>query len=474
LAIAVGIATVWGCVVGWSSQAFERRSREYYERVAVTSDGTPIIDRSYSGTLQRTDYFTLDRKPYAAHEPPEISGAQMADRPAVTATRPREEPVVLDYSDARSRPTAWYFVVFGNPAGKSYFVGYDVLTRERVGYIGGDGFHVDRPADGQFIAVRRTRTFPVSSFIAPADNHNRGEGPLWYVNPATVPGSIPVWICHVVSGDRLLRIDLRERKVETVLETPGLFGVSVAKRPRRDSAPQGNRQPESEDCLVVRSPDTVTVLDSQDRVEKTYRLPAEMKNVLFSFYPAANSKAVATFFDRSGQSSYSDNVVEFAATGTVSHSAAHVTETRLVRDSPADAARMSVAIPEPIVPLVVTLVGALNAEQDDTAAGYSSTFAALVGFFWPLYLISGILGLVSVVLYRRHAVRSGNAPSITWIVFVFLLGIPGFLGYLWHRRWPVRLACPACRSDAPRDRDNCARCGTHFPAPAPNGLEIFA
>src|SRR5580704_17143070 len=96
----------------------QRRASDSFERVTVTADGTPLITRVYSGTLQRTDYFTLDRKPYAAHEPPEISGAQVADRPAVTATRPREEPVVLDYSDARSRPTAWYFVVFGNPAGQ--------------------------------------------------------------------------------------------------------------------------------------------------------------------------------------------------------------------------------------------------------------------------------------------------------------------------------------------------------------------
>jgi hypothetical protein len=473
VALAVGIAIVWGCVVGWSSQAFGRRSREYYERVAVTSDGTPIIYRSYGGTLQRTGYFTLDRKPYAAHEPPEISGAQVADRPAVTATRPREEPVVLAYSDARSRPTAWYFAVFGNPAGKGYFAGYDVLTRERVGYIGREGFQVDRPADGQFIAVRRTNLYSTSSFIVPAQNESQGFDAYGYVNPPTRPGNIPVWICHVVSGDRLLRVDLRERNVRTVLETPGLFSVSVAQRPRPDSASQGNRRPEFDDCLVVRSPDTATVLDWQDRVEKTYRLPTELKDTWFTFYPAANGKAAAAFYDhfRPQRFPLSFNVVEFAADGTVSHSASHITDAPLERD---DRALVSFGAPELIVPLAITLLAPFNAEADDTWVGYASAFAEIFGEFWPLYLSGGILGLVSVVLYRRHAVRTGNSPSITWMTFVFLFGIPGFLGYLWHRRWPVRLACPACRSDAPRDRDNCARCGTLFPAPAANGLEIFA
>jgi hypothetical protein len=147
LAIAVGIALVWACGVGWSSQAFNRPSSKYFETVTVTPDGTPLISRTYAETLQRTEYFTLDRKPYAAQELQQISGAQVADRPADTATRPREEPIILSYSDARPRRTTWYFVVFGNPEGNGYFVGYDVLTRDRVGYIGRDGFQLDLPAD---------------------------------------------------------------------------------------------------------------------------------------------------------------------------------------------------------------------------------------------------------------------------------------------------------------------------------------
>ena len=135
---------------------------------------------------------------------------------------------------------------------------------------------------------------------------------------------------------------------------------------------------------------------------------------------------------------------------------------------------MSLFMPEPIVPLVVTLVAPLYAEVDEISGGYASAFAEIVGDFWLMYLLTGISGIVSVALCRRHAARMGNSPSISWMVFVFLFGIPGFLGYLWHRRWPIRLECPACGTDAPRDRENCARCGTLFPAPAPNGLEIFA
>jgi len=471
LPIAVGIALLWACVLRWSSQTISGRQSAYYERVIVTPDGTPIIARAYVETLQRTEYFTLDRKPSAVHEPPQISGAIVADAPALTPTKPMGEPVILSYSDARERRTAWYFVAFGNPAGTADFVGYDVLTNQRVGYIGLAGFQADRLTDKQAIPIRRARMYPVSSFIAPA--HNGGQEAYWYVNPQAEQGNIPFWICHVVSGDRLLRVDLRERSVRTVLEIPGLFSVSVAQRPRRDGAPKANRPEETEDCLVVRSPDTVTVLDWQDKVEKTYHLPSELSDTWFSFFPAANGKAVATYYDhfRPQRLPLSYNVVEFAADGTVSHSATHVTDAPIERD---DRAVMSFAVPEVIVPLTFTLLAPVLGDNDDSSQSMASALADIIGYIWPAYLSSGILGLVSLALYRRHAARSGNAPSIAWMLFVFLFGIPGLLAYLWHRRWPVRLACPACGTDAPRDRHYCAPCGKPFPAPAPNGLEIFA
>jgi hypothetical protein len=61
-----------------------------------------------------------------------------------------------------------------------------------------------------------------------------------------------------------------------------------------------------------------------------------------------------------------------------------------------------------------------------------------------------------------------------WIAFVFLGGVPGFLAYLFHRRWTVRLACPQCGEEAPRDRESCFACDTDFPEPEPKGIEVFA
>jgi hypothetical protein len=56
---------------------------------------------------------------------------------------------------------------------------------------------------------------------------------------------------------------------------------------------------------------------------------------------------------------------------------------------------------------------------------------------------------------------------------VLLFGVPGYLGYLAHRAWPARLACPNCGRLAPRDRPACFLCGHDFPAPAAKGIEIL-
>ena len=73
-AIAVGMALVWALVALWSSQAFTRRPFAYYETVIVTPEGTPLISRVNTGILERTEFFTLDRKPYPAHELTQIAG----------------------------------------------------------------------------------------------------------------------------------------------------------------------------------------------------------------------------------------------------------------------------------------------------------------------------------------------------------------------------------------------------------------
>jgi hypothetical protein len=93
--------------------------------------------------------------------------------------------------------------------------------------------------------------------------------------------------------------------------------------------------------------------------------------------------------------------------------------------------------------------------------------------FMPFLILFAISILLSIRTYKRH-LRLSETDAIVWAIFVFLWGVPGYIGYLIHCRWPVMERCSTCIKETPRDRDDCLHCHTPFPPPARVGTEIFA
>jgi hypothetical protein len=110
------------------------------------------------------------------------------------------------------------------------------------------------------------------------------------------------------------------------------------------------------------------------------------------------------------------------------------------------------------------------------AADYSQALARAFGDFWPSLLISSLVSLPLAVLCYRRQMRYQVARSqrILWPLFVFLFGVPGWVGYLTCRSWPVLEPCPACGSIVPQDRLECAACQAGFPLPPRRGTEVLA
>ena len=92
---------------------------------------------------------------------------------------------------------------------------------------------------------------------------------------------------------------------------------------------------------------------------------------------------------------------------------------------------------------------------------------------WPA-VIASLAGVVVTVLCYRRQRAYGLRGTWCWTLVVFVFGIPGYLAYLAHRRWPTRLPCPACGRRVPRDRPACFVCRENFPRPALTGTEVFA
>jgi len=151
-------------------------------------------------------------------------------------------------------------------------------------------------------------------------------------------------------------------------------------------------------------------------------------------------------------------------------------EVLLPHRSPTDDPRtgaweMAFAMPSPLAAAIAVPATWISSKvESDTAAAIRAAFAQS----WAPMLVVLLIGVAAAWLCYRQQKRYDQPWTGLWVVFVLLAGIPGLLGYLWHRRWPTVMPCPSCGASAPRDRNRCIRCGSEFPAPAPQGIEVFA
>jgi hypothetical protein len=134
---------------------------------------------------------------------------------------------------------------------------------------------------------------------------------------------------------------------------------------------------------------------------------------------------------------------------------------------------LAVAVP---APAIVIMFEPLRLMDVDPARSYPAAVSAMLKSSWPSLLVFGALALVLAMMAKRRSRVFGlsKREQFAWAVFVLLLGLPAYVGFLLSRRWPIRLLCPNCHARAPRDRSACAECGARFPAPALKGIEIFA
>jgi uncharacterized membrane protein len=163
------------------------------------------------------------------------------------------------------------------------------------------------------------------------------------------------------------------------------------------------------------------------------------------------------------------------ATGKVLRREAVVLEMGFGLGEKDEARTSALLVPAPaILAFVAAVVAPLETLSAQRAANYPAALAhSLALFALPLLLVSLLSVMLAAYCWRRHRPYYLPASGL-WFVFVLLTGLPGLVGYLFHRRWPVREACPACGRLVPRDRDACAACGAEFPPPQPKGIEVFA
>jgi hypothetical protein len=348
----------------------------------------------------------------------------------------------------------WYCIHDGKREGDAYFVGYDAESQHLVGYIGRAGFSQQLPSEDN--------RFPLDG---------RGFVRGTSLQPVYGGGVSESSKAVMISDDRLLQIDLQNQSIKTIKEAPGMVSITLSRGDIEDE----ERFVNEHFLLVLRTTNRVVLLDVSGNQKQSFAIPEEMQGVGFTFWRVGGERAVFGQ-NRLLPHSRKEKLIWEDASGKVLR---QEEATLAGQDqTEATAGKMwaaTLVLPEPISSAAV-MFGIYPLEQLslDKAKTYAETLATSVSLLWINALaVCGLTAALAWLCYRRQRLMA--APwTWVWVVFVLLFGVPGYLAYRFHSRWPVLETCHVCGRAVPRDREKCAACGSPFPVPAPKGIEVFA
>jgi hypothetical protein len=466
LVLAAGFSAVWAVVVFWSSfAAFEvLEPRLPIHSVVVTREGVPLV-RAYDRATEKTTYSTLTGGEVRKPEPVPQHDTQLPvpERPSFGPQSWGQRIIPLTLG----RPTAeyWYLLADGVPPGTAYFVGYDGETARRIGYLGAKGFQLELPGPADRFSVDDKALFERRALATPPSltlqASSLREGLIQY-DALRILGR-----GYLLCRDRLVEYDLKARRIRTVGHFPGAFSTSALETWQPATG-------QLEWDVAIRMPTEVAVLNLRTDQTQRFVLPAEVREGSVHFYQTGPREAILAFEPAQSTSPVSGtDVLRIDSEGRIlSRNEVRWPVRWWNSNAPSVFGTViAAAFPAPLPALgVLPLVHApVNCEHEWPAAWLHGLVPAWVHLV-PVFLLAAALAWEC----RRIQRRRGAPRTGAWMVFVFLFGVPGLVGYLVHRRWPPMIACEACRTPVPRDRQACLRCGKPFPAPPRTGKEVFA
>ena len=439
LAIGAGIVWLFAIAFGFNmvQEAFFPRYR-VGEQIVVQSNGTPVVKVFQE---RSTSYRSFDGKHL------DLVGANNIMMDCQWIRRPHFQGLVGSSWSRRIThlSTHWYFVHDGALHGHGYFIGYDPVTKLPIGCVGRNGFRPDKPIPEE--------QFPVDSHNMPLKS---AQAICHLVYSEKQPsGRYRVSnrdLLYLVTRDGLVQIDLKARTVNVVRRDASLISVVALNG-----------------TILARTPNRILALDRDGKEVGAYSLPAELRNADLKWYQLGKDKALV-------QAGWDGNDLFWLdATGKIVRRERVDLHTVSRETNIVDHMATLLNMPSPVVIVAFLPVTLMESQQSqDNAIGYFAVFGRALNRAWPrLLFVGGISIFLAWLSYRRQR-KYGLPWTGVWTGFVLLFGLPAYFGYLAHRAWPARLACPNCGKRVPRDRPACFACGREFPPPARKGIEVFA
>jgi len=453
--LSIGAGLVWGCLLALGMSVVSDIVASYNvgvnEQLSFRRDGTPIIV-SYTGrNYPHRTCRTLSGKEVEVARDDFANGTQVAGPEYLSKRFTALQwggRIVCVYNDWYGSEN-WYFLHDGKLHGHGCFVGYDKVAKEKIGYIGRRGFRPDEPPPDQQFPVDGRKMY--------------GYGGTWLINSNNYSAGETKYL---LVDDGLTQINLNKRSVTVLRKVPDPISGAFLEQPwsaNRDASKESKTTP----TFLLRTPDRIIILAADGKEIKNYPLPPELREVNVQWFSLPGDKALVLepysgrelfWLDASGKIARREHV-ELRTRG----------QSEFMQD-----ATVSVAVPSPAFLVGVAVCYPWGPAECPDSVEYSAALGKAFAKFWPVLLVTGIVGIVlAYVCYRRQ--RNYGLPwTWVWTVFVLLFGLPAYFGYLAHRAWPALLPCPHCGRRVPRDRPACFACGREFPAPPPKGIEVFA
>ncbi|MDA0833844.1 MAG: hypothetical protein O2955_04410 [Planctomycetota bacterium] len=500
--LTVGISSAWTLIVGFVGESINLSGRRIYESVSITHAGLPVIVR-YDAKTQKSSYRTPEGIEIDSEQPEQQGvdfdfngggyasfGRDMTGLNETTAQGTRiaapasitevAYPHVIPFNDGRTPSTFWYYLQDRRVRNTGYFVGYDSQSREVIGYYTRRGFQSSPPQN-------RNEWFDVAQDVSGLANSIASNNPYNYYGSSVREPFTPVsttardfyeWNVFLVEEGRVWKVNLRERESppqELDIASGVLsLGISLGVMFEANDGPNDKKvYRRQHDALIISTADDVLVYDPID--ESIVRLPRpdELKGKQIAISRTIEGKYIfhQLIYDREADTTHV--LFTISPEGDVLKRQQFTTT---MRGANQNLLLVALLMPHPLGATVMTLLAIPMSSYSiaDETVEYAALVKRSLAENWPALFVAYLLAVIcawrTVVRQRRY----GDPVVIPWVIFVFLTGVPGYLGYLAHRRWPVRLACPSCAAKTPRDRHTCLDCGLEFPPPELKGIEVFA
>ena len=473
LVLAVGLAIIWAVLGTWTASAagamLSSDSSGVYRKLVVLADGKPVVATTDSRNFRLLH--AVDGSVSVIEHPDFIiNGAQLRFAQTQTSGFLRYDwnRRIAQVHEA-GRPNArWYFLHNGQKDGAGYFVGYDLLTNRCIGYIGTDGRSSDLPPKDQWFPISASEYLYDSGSII-----SKNWTPRFLRSFETVyETDFPKDIACARATDRIWKVDLAQETVETLFEAPGIVTMAqlgVA----RQTFPEAN----PDELLAVRLQDKIVIITLAGDTLAEFVLPEKLRTRPFAFYLIAEDQAIYAETDSPLATGVETCTLTWADEGGRIQDTKEIplSEGTSQMSTRSGALLFSTMMPVPVAatPLAVS-IGIVAEQRLHPDLNLAQALTSTLHQSWPpllgLIILAAVLSWTTVRRQRKYALPWTK----TWATFVLLFGIPGYLAYLCHRKWPVRAECNECHQPTPQDHDACPFCDTPFPTPTPKGIEIFA